>query len=366
MSKTTGFFYHELCMFHDAGNRCIYDAAGLYYQPMRPYENPESKRRLKNLLEVSGMLKQLTCCEADPATDEDIRRYHTAEYIQHLQQQSNQGSGDAGNGAPFSRGAYDIARTSAGLAVAAVKKVAAGELKNAYCLTRPPGHHALPDSGFGFCLLGNIPIAVMAAQQDALVKKVAIIDWDVHHGNGTQTAFYNRSDVLTISIHQDNNFPVNSGAVTETGAGEGKGFNINIPLPAGSGTGAYKGAMEQIILPALDKFAPDLIIIACGFDSSAMDPLGRMMLNSSAYRDLTQALLNKAAQICNDKLVCIHEGGYSESYVPFCGLAVTEALSGYKTQVVDPMDKEISLWGQQELQPHQQMILDQIKATHSL
>ncbi len=364
MKPKTGFLYHEICMWHDPGPRSVYDEAGLYFQPERALENPETKRRLRNLLEVSCVLDGLTSLKAAPAEVDDLLRFHTPEYIDRLRSASAKGPGDAGDGAPFARGGYEIARQSAGMAIRAVEAVMAGEVDNAYSLGRPPGHHALPHQGQGFCLLGNIPIAIMAAQARGLVSPVAVIDWDVHHGNGTQQAFYNRNDVLTISIHHDNNFPLHSGGVEETGHMDGDGFNLNIPLPAGSGIGAYQGALDQVVIPALERFRPELIIVACGFDAAAMDPLGPMILNSQCYREMTNRLMEVADRLCDGRMAFIHEGGYSEGYVPFCGLAVIEALSHQTSPVVDRLGEEVAQWGQQDMQPHQQAVIDQLKPLH--
>lgn len=366
LNRQTGFFYDELCMWHDPGNRGMFDAMGLYFQPFITYENPETKRRIRNLLEVSGVSKELACQSALPATETDLLRVHSAAYIERLAHDSKQGPGDAGapnnlgDGAPYSKGAYDIAKLSAGLTKSAVEKVLKGELKNAYVLSRPPGHHAKRDGGCGFCLLGNIPIAIESARAQSLVSKVAVIDWDVHHGNGTQEAFYDDHEVLTISIHHENNFPLNSGASSERGVGKGQGYNLNIPLPAGSGIGAYMATLDQLVIPALERFQPDLIIIACGYDAAALDPLGPMILDSEAYREMMQKVMDAAATLCEDKVVVVHEGGYSETYVPICALALIEALSSQSSPVHDYVGGEIRAWGQQMLMSHQQALLSEL------
>lgn len=358
----TGFLFHEICMWHDVGNGSHYNVGGGYLQPTQLFEHPETKRRLRNLLEVSGVLDGLHSLPAEPATIEDTLRFHTAEYIEHLKTDSAVRGGNAGDDAPYSVGAFAIALQSAGMAKQAVRSVLNGEVDNAYSLNRPPGHHAVAHRGEGFCLLGNIPIAIKAAQAENLVKRVAVLDWDVHHGNGTQSAFYDDADVLTMSIHHDNNYPFHSGGIEENGEGNGKGYNINIPLPAGCGNGAYQAAIDQIVIPALTAFQPELIVVACGFDAAAYDPLGCMILNSDSYREMTEKLMRAADALCDGKLVFVHEGGYSDIYVPFCGLAVIEALSGQRSQVIDHMGAEIALWGQQqELFPHQQDLLDKVK-----
>jgi acetoin utilization deacetylase AcuC-like enzyme len=187
---------------------------------------------------------------------------------------------------------------------------------------------------------------------------VATVDWDVHHGNGTQQAFYEDPTVLTISIHQDRLFPTRSGGIDETGSGAGEGRNINIPMPAGSGVGAYLAAFERVIVPALRKFKPDLIVVPSGFDAGGTDPLGRMMVHSGGYRQMTRLLMEVAADICGGRLVLSHEGGYSATNVPYCGLAVMEQLSGIGTDIQDPWLPIMEEWGGQDLQPHQEAAID--------
>ena len=166
---------------------------------------------------------------------------------------------------------------------------------------------------------------------------MAIIDWDVHHGNGTQHIYLQREDVLTISLHQDGCFPPGYAGEDDRGVGAGEGYNINIPLLAGAGDDSWRYALETIVIPALAHFEPELIIIACGYDANAMDPLARMQLHSDSFRAMTEQVQQAADRLCGGKLVMVHEGGYAESYVPFCGLAVMEALSGIRTEVQDPL-----------------------------
>lgn len=358
--KRTGFAFHEHCMWHDAGPCSVFDQPGGFIQPAPAAENPETKRRLRNLLAVSGLLEQLVPIQAEPADLDDLLRFHTRRYIDELSAMSERGFGDAGQYAPFRQDAFPIACRSAGLAISILDAVLRGELDNGYCLSRPPGHHAEADRGMGFCLLGNIPIAIKAAQARGLVRKVAVIDWDVHHGNGTQQAFYDNDEVLTISLHHDNNYPIDSGHVEERGQGDGLGYNLNIPLPAGSGIGAYLAAMDQLVLPALTRFKPELIVIACGYDAGAMDPLGCMLLNADCFGLLTEKVMAAADALCQGRLVMVHEGGYSEGYVPFCGHRVLETLSQSTIRVPDPAGADISRWGQQSLQPHQAALLESL------
>jgi len=235
-----------------------------------------------------------------------------------------------------------------------------GNCRNAYALVRPPGHHAEANRGRGYCMFGNTALAAMHARQARGLARVAIVDWDVHHGNGTQAAFYSDPSVLTISLHQDTLYPIESGFIEETGSGPGEGYNINIPLPPGTGNGGYLAAFERIVAPALVRFRPDLILIASGLDASAYDPLARMMLNSEAYREMARILMGVADECCDGRIVACHEGGYSPIYVPFCGLAVVETLSGIATGVEDAMGAYVKHHAGHTLQPHQAAVIDRI------
>ena len=340
MTRKTAFFFDELSLWHSAGLHALTLPVGGWVQPPAAAghaESPETKRRLKSLLDVSGLTRQLHVQSASAASEEDLLRVHTPGYLQRFKALSDAGGGELGPQAPIGPGSYEIAKLSAGLAMAAVDRVLAGESDNAYSLSRPPGHHCLADGAMGFCFLANIAIAIEAAKARRGLGKVAVIDWDVHHGNGTQAIFEARGDVLTISLHQDGCFPPGYSGEEDRGRGPGLGANLNIPLPPGSGHEAYLQAMQRLVIPALERFEPELIIVACGYDANAVDPLARMLLHSDSFRTMTRLLRQAAERLCQGRLVLVHEGGYSEAYVPFCGLAVIEELAGIRTVVSDPM-----------------------------
>ncbi|RHY25399.1 hypothetical protein DYB32_008344 [Aphanomyces invadans] len=286
-------------------------------------------------------------------------------YVESIQEKSLlPNGGDAGDWAQFSQGAYEIACLSVGGVLALVDAVMSRQVSCGYALVRPPGHHALPDIGMGFCIFNNVAIAAYYLLQEypSKIRKVAIVDYDVHHGNGTQASFEADDRVLFISVHQDNNYPLNSGRI------EGEGYTINIPLPAGSGTGAYNSTMDRVVVPALHAFEPDFILISSGFDASYMDPLGNMMVSSECFGQMARALKAAASAIpsCNGRLAFCHEGGYSEFYVPFCGAAVIESLLGMEGTVKDPLLYEARARGNQSLQPHQDAVLEQVIASAKL
>jgi acetoin utilization deacetylase AcuC-like enzyme len=358
---TTGYVYHEIYGWHDTGtNAGLFGsdpAAGI--QPFIHFENAETKRRMHELIVVSGLIDSLEWIKPIAATEEDILRVHTPEHLERIKAESRQPKGgDAGDGlSPFGRGGYEIALLAAGGVIQAVKAVVQGQVTNAYALVRPPGHHAIASTGMGFCMFSNLAIAAKYAQQVLGVSRIAIVDWDVHHGNGTQAAFYDDPSVLTISVHQDNVFPPNSGSLAERGAGAGEGYSLNIPLPPGTGDGGYAYAMKTAVVPAIEAFAPDLILVASGFDASAMDPLARQMVTSEGFRALTAMLMEVADKTCGGKIAMSHEGGYSAQYVPFCGLAVVEQLAGAKP-FGDPMYPIVSGFAGHELKDSERDVVD--------
>ena len=336
---TTAFYSDERCFWHAGGNYAFTLPAGDLVQPIPGGlpENPETKRRLRNLIEVTGLTRHLSMRGAEPATEADLRRVHPESYLQAFKALSDAGGGDLGLRTPFGKGGYEIAALSAGLSTAALRAVLSGEVRNAYALSRPPGHHCTADFPNGFCLLNNIAVSIRAAQAEGRVQRVAVVDWDVHHGNGTEAIFWEDPDVMTISLHQDRNYPLDTGGLEARGGGAGEGFNLNLPLPPGSGHISYLHAMDRVVLPALERFRPDAIVVACGYDAAAVDPLGRMLCSAATFRQMTKKIMAAADRLCDGRLVLVHEGGYSEVYVPFCGHAVLEELSGAPVTAPDPL-----------------------------
>jgi acetoin utilization deacetylase AcuC-like enzyme len=350
----TGWVFDERFLWHDSGTAAGTRGPGGWIAPGRPFEQPGVAARTRDLVAASGLLERLVTLRARRASDEELLRVHDAAWIDTLERTAAAGGGTAGVNVPVGVDSVAIARLAAGGAVAAVDAVLDGTVDNAYALLRPPGHHATPTAGRGFCLLNSVAVAVQAARARG-AGRVAVVDWDVHHGNGTQDAFLDDPAVLTVSLHQDRLFPPDSGGVDETGAA---GTNINVPLPPGCGEGAYVEAMRTVVVPAVRAFAPELIVVACGFDASALDPLGRMQLRARSFALLARAVLGLASDVCAGRVVCCHEGGYSEYYVPFCVVAVIEELSESRTGVEDPYfppDRELSY---DALQDHQRRAIE--------
>jgi acetoin utilization deacetylase AcuC-like enzyme len=339
MTKKTALYHDERCLWHTTGEHALVMPVGGWVQPVAAgghAESAESKRRIVSLVSVSGLAGDIDILSAPMADETDLLRVHPQDYLTKFKATSDAGGGDIGDYAPFGRGSYEIAKLSAGLGIRAVDDVLSGRFANAYAMTRPPGHHCLADRSMGFCLLANVAIAVETAIARHGLRRVLVLDWDVHHGNGTQSIFEERADVYTISIHQDRCFPPGYSGFEERGKGKGEGANLNIPLLPGSGDDAYLYAFDRLVAPVIDRFRPELIVIASGLDANAADPLARMQATSATFAELTRRVMALADRHCGGRLVALHEGGYSEAVVPFCGLAIIETLAGIKTAVEDP------------------------------
>ncbi len=337
-AMTTAVYSDERCFWHGGGNYAGMLPVGGLVQPLLGGlpESPESKRRLRNLIEVTGLAAELSLPRGTPATQQDLLRVHPASYLEAFKGLSDAQGGELGRRTPFGPGGYDIAALSAGLARDALFAVLRGEVSNAYALSRPPGHHCLPEYPNGFCLLANIAIAIQAARADGLATRFAVLDWDVHHGNGTEAIFYDDPDVLTISIHQDRNYPMDSGHFADRGTGAGTGTNVNIPLPPGCGHDIYLETLDRLALPVIRAHRPDVLIIACGYDAAGPDPLGRMLCHQGTFQAMTARVMATAQDLCDGRLVMVHEGGYSEVYVPFCGHAVLSEMANSPVTAPDP------------------------------
>lgn len=323
-----GLVFDDRYLAHDTGLSLIEDRDPYPFpKPVAHPSSPELVGRAKQLMDLAGVTDRMVRIEPIEATDEMLLRFHTRAYLDRLIELDRTG-GDTGSGAPMGIGGYRIARLSTGGVIAAAEAVMGGSIRQCYALVRPPGHHAMPHQGMGFCVLNNVAIAAKHLRAAGGVGRIAIVDWDVHHGNGTQTAFYTDPNVLFISLHQDSLYPHGWGTVDQVGEGEGEGRTVNIPLPAGSGNATYRAAYERIVVPIIEEFQPELIFVSAGQDANVADPLARMTLTTSAYRFMAGALLGAAERVCEGRLVVAQEGGYAPAYAPYCSAAVAETLTG--------------------------------------
>ena len=314
-----------------------------FVEPILHASNFRLVLRTKHLIDLTGLGNALARIDPTPATDKQIGWYHLPEYIQLVREIAASGGGDVGRGTPIAADGYEIAALSTGGGLAAVDAVVSGQVDRAFALIRPPGHHATAEAGMGYCVFNNIVITARHAQKTHGLRKVLILDWDVHPGNGTQDAFFDDPDVLFISLHQDGIFAHPLGALESIGEGAGVGRNVNIALPAGSGDAAYRAAMDRIVGPIVNEFQPEIILISAGQDASMSDPLGRQQVTTEGYRAMTESMIVLAERHCAGKVVVLLEGGYSETYAPYCTLAIIESLMNRRTGISEPLSREYTL-----------------------
>jgi acetoin utilization deacetylase AcuC-like enzyme len=264
-----------------------------------------------NELERAGLLEKLARIEPRAVTDEDLQLAHEKDYLRRAERDILSGLSQLSTGdTAICPQSWDAAKRAAGCALAAVDAVISGKAPNAFCAVRPPGHHASADRGMGFCVVNNVAIAARHAQRRHGIGRVLIVDWDVHHGNGTQDIFYEDGSVFFCSTHQWPLYP-GTGRTSETGAGAGKGTTLNGPLPAGSGRGEIFGFYEEQLVPAMKEFRPELVLISAGFDSRVDDPLGNFLLTDGDFADLTRLICGIADEYAQGRLVSLLEGGYN-------------------------------------------------------
>lgn len=276
-------------------------------------ERPERYDAVMQALDREDLTKAFTRLSVRQASDDEVAMCHSREYIATVKKDVGRGAHDLSTGdTAIGPRSLDVALDAVGGALHAVDAVMSGSVKNAFCALRPPGHHATPTRGMGFCLFNNVAISARYAQKNHGAERVLIADWDVHHGNGTQDVFYNDGSVFFFSTHQSPWYP-GTGASGETGEGAGRSTTMNCPFPAGSGRGDILGAFQRRLQPAADAFRPDLVLLSAGFDSRIGDPLGQFTLTDEDFADLTRLLLDIADKHCGGRMVSLLEGGYSLS-----------------------------------------------------
>ena len=305
----TGLAADQACKEHFTGSR-----------------HPERPERFDAALEAMEGLP-LLALEPRVANEDEVSLCHPLSYIRLVEREVMTGFHELSTGdTVISARSLDAALRASGAALNAVDAVCNKKAQNAFCIVRPPGHHATPFKGMGFCIFNNVAIAARYAQRKYGVSRVLIADWDVHHGNGTQDIFYSDGSVFFFSTHQHPWYP-GTGAPDETGEGAGVGMTLNCPFPAGSGRREILGAFEQMLVPAAKKVKPELVLISAGFDSRIDDPLGNFLLTDADFADLTRVMLGIADQFAGGRLVSILEGGYSLTGLASAARAHVEALT---------------------------------------
>ncbi len=326
---------------------------GLIYDPIflehfTPKNHPDKPQRLEiamKVLEALGWLERegLVLLAPRAASEDELATVHERAYIHEVEEAARRVAEDPGNtdgrttrrfatDTYVSAKSYEAALKAAGAPLTAIDAIMKGEIDNAYCLVRPPGHHAVAESAMGFCLFNNVAVAARYAIEKHGIERVMIIDFDVHHGNGTQEMFYADPRVLYFSTHQAPFYP-GTGLSDERGEGEAEGTTINVPLPAMTGYETFEPVFRQVLAPAADRFDPQLILVSAGFDAHWDDPLGQMNLSTAGFAQLLKIIIDEANFLCNGRLVLVQEGGYSLDAMGACVATCINFLLGHDAAV---------------------------------
>lgn len=310
---TTAVVYHPLYLEHEC------------------HGHPESPARLRAIvkaLDNQQMWTRLARLEAQPISLERLQRVHTPEHVNAVKGGAESGGATWRGGETYvSRRSYDAALLAAGGFTTLVEAVMRGQVNNGFALVRPPGHHASADEAEGFCLFNNMAVAARVARDELGAGRVLIVDWDLHHGQGTQYIFEDDPSVLYFSTHQWGIYP-GTGHYRDSGVGAGKGFTVNVPLQPGAGDAMYLAIFDELLTPLAQRFEPDVILVSAGFDTHWRDPLGSMLVTVAGYGAMTQRLVKLADELCNGRLAITLEGGYDLDALAYGVLAVLNVLLG--------------------------------------
>ena len=336
----------------------------IYFRHNPGRDHPESAKRLSSIITEfkKGQLsrnKNWAMMPPQKASVKQIEMVHDKKYINYVKRLCKTGGGllDKGD-TRVSRESFEVALHAAGGAIEAVDQVMKGQSQNSLALVRPPGHHAARFYGLGFCLFNNIAIAACHLLQDFKLKRILIIDIDSHHGNGTQSIFYESPKVLYISLHEDpTSFP-GTGFTNEIGEHDGQGFTVNIPLPLNTGDQIYMKAMKEIIIPIAHQYRPQFILVSAGLDAHYADPVGRLALSTKCYGSIFETITNVATELCNGRLSLVLEGGYNTSFIgELAGQALGRMVGArYLIQNYVPMSS-------QKIREKGRTIIEEVKKT---
>jgi len=337
----------------------VYDPLYLEHGWTGHPENPTRLQAIMAHLQEQGFLERLTQIPARDASSIDLELVHTADMVEKVHSQATRGSGRLDPDTYVHSGSYEVAIHAAGGCLAAVDAILDGQVDSAFCLVRPPGHHATPTKAMGFCLFNNLAIAAAHAVKNRGLERVAVIDFDVHHGNGTQDAFYSDPRVLYFSTHQYPFYP-GSGAWGETGEGEGLGATVNVPLPRGCTGDQHLQVYKEVCLPIVRRYRPQFIFVSAGFDAHFADPLAQMMMTTRSYYEIATLLRELALELCQGRIVFALEGGYDYTALGWSVQACLDALQG-NDFAPDPLGE-----GPELPPPDIEIVLSAVKRTHEL
>jgi acetoin utilization deacetylase AcuC-like enzyme len=345
MSETEGLtvFWDDRCLDHEppAGEFEAEWTGRLAVEEPHP-DRPERVRNIRRIIETE-LPELVTWADVTPATRTQLERVHDPAYLEEFERFCEAGGGRLTAETGANEASYAAAEHAAGAAISAAKHaVEHASQRIPYALARPSGHHAQPAQADGFCFFNNAAVATEHVLKTTDTQRVAILDWDVHHGNGTQECFYERDDVLVISVHNDHwswdpEAHPQSGDVEEHGRGGGKGYNVNVPLPPGTGDEGYEHVFDRLVEPIVTDFDPGLLVVSAGQDGGTVDPLGRNVLTKDGFETLGQRARELAAAVSDGRLALIQEGGYQISHLAYATLGVLEGVLDQSTGIQDPM-----------------------------
>jgi acetoin utilization deacetylase AcuC-like enzyme len=316
--------------------------AGLIYDPVYLKHDtgahPENAGRLEAILQVLeeyGIRERLVKIDPVPAAKDQLALYHTPAYIDRIEAFGAKGGGHLDGDTVMSRDSYRAAVMAAGGVITAVDQVMQGKVDNAFALVRPPGHHAEKARAMGFCIFNNVAVAALYAKKQYGLKRILILDWDVHHGNGTQDAFAEDPQVLYFSTHQQGNFP-GTGWVSDTGRGAGEGYTVNVPLAKGTGDSGFYYLFTRLFEPIARQFNPELVMISAGFDAHHADPLAGLELTVNGYSQMAEIVRQVVNDTCGGKVVMALEGGYALGTVGYAAAAVLNVFGDFGCKIDEP------------------------------
>jgi acetoin utilization deacetylase AcuC-like enzyme len=337
----------------------IYDPIYLEHETGSHPENSERLVSVLKAIDAEGLKDRLQWIKPTAATEDEIATVHTRELIQQVRRMAELG-GAAIDGDTFvSEGSYKAALYAAGGTYTATEAVLNGDVKNAFALVRPPGHHAVPGRAMGFCLFNNVAIATRLALARHKLDRVLIVDFDIHHGNGTQETFWREKDVLYFSLHEYPFYP-GTGIVEQIGEGEGKGFTVNVPLPVSSGDTNHLQVFDEILLPVARRYQPQLIMVSAGYDGHWMDPIGGFSMTVTGYAKLFERLMALAEELCGVKLVFALEGGYSLEALSHSMVATLQVMMGL------PYEDKLGPKASTPSEPYINALLGKVKSIHQI
>jgi acetoin utilization deacetylase AcuC-like enzyme len=336
-------FWDDHCLDHEppAGE---FEAAWTGLLAVRePHpDRPERLRNIRHIVEQT-LADRVTWAAVTPATRPQLERVHDPAYVDEFEAFCAAGGGRLTADTGANEASFTAARYAAGAAIQAADHALDHGLDAVpYALVRPSGHHAQPAQVDGFCFFNNVAVAAEHVLATTGTERVAILDWDVHHGNGTQACFSDRDDVLVVSVHNDHwswdeEAHPQTGDVDEVGAGAGEGYTLNVPLPPGTGDEGYAYAFDRVVEPAVAAFDPDLLLVSAGQDGGTVDPLGRNVLTKAGFEELGRRVRELAAAVADGRLALVQEGGYQLSHLAYATLGVLEGVLEYETGIDDPM-----------------------------